>query len=52
MNKIIPGTVIMYFLIIMNACNIVSKEGYSIDFIDNDKIENEKYRISIPLIAS
>ena len=43
MNKIIPGTVIMYFLIIMNACNIVSKEGYSIDFIDNDI----KYEIDI-----
>ena len=43
MNKIIPGIVIMYFLIIMNACNIVSKEGYSIDFIDNDI----KYEIDI-----
>lgn len=43
MNKIIPRTVIMYFLIIMNACNIVSKEGYSIDFIDNDI----KYEIDI-----
>ena len=43
MNKIIPVTVIMYFLIIMNACNIVSKEGFSIDFIENDI----KYEIDI-----
>ena len=33
----------MYFLIIMNACNIVSKEGFSIDFIENDI----KYEIDI-----
>lgn len=43
MNKIIFGTVIIYFLIIMNGCNTVNKEAYSIDFIDNDI----KYEIDI-----
>ena len=43
MNKIILGTVIIYFLIIMNGCNTVNKEAYSIDFIDYDI----KYEIDI-----
>ena len=43
MNKIIFGTVIIYFLIIMNGCNTVNKEAYSIDFIDYDI----KYEIDI-----
>ena len=43
MNKIILGTVIIYLLIIMNGCNTVNKEGYSIDFIDYDI----KYEIDI-----
>ena len=43
MNKIILGTVITYFLIIINGCNTVNKDAYSIDFIDY----NIKYEIDI-----
>ena len=43
MNKIILGTVITYFLIIINGCNTVNKDAYSIDFIDYDI----KYEIDI-----